>query len=317
MATALYVDYQVSFRNPAHHVGLAAEWSAKTRAQKNAWRDAYLQVLDAQAKSEEQETVVGDTRAQFDIDWDNGALDIRTQADYNHFVTTVGVLQARYSDLATLYRALSTTWLSLQAVENQQNGVVDSIRNALAESATFLEQARRAANLADSFNATLGDPPVVPDAHGQRRMPARWLIPGNRARMRFQEKIVGDVDAEELGIDPMELNTGDESDSSGVNDSDRSDSSGSSESDEESESDEWEGLPDSEDNEDDSEGVDNEDGEEEVQTIAEDELSDEQEDLPDERWVPQFRFGVGGCSEAYVWLKVNQHGQVLDVSCKT
>jgi hypothetical protein len=298
MATALYVDYQVSFRDPAAHAGLAAEWDAKTRPEKTAWRNAYVQVLDQQAKAEEQETQVRNTRAQFDTDWGNGVLDIRTQADYNRFVTTVRVLQSRYSRLAALYRELGNAWFGLQDVETGQNGVAESIQNALAESATLLEQSRQAANLADQFNATLADPPVVPDAQGRRRMPARWILPGDRDKMRFREKVLDDVHAEELGIDPMDLNPGDESDSSGIN-----------ESDEESEEEEWEGFTDSDGNEEEWEEFEDGLGEEQGDLI-------EQEDVPDERWVPQSSLGVGGYSEGYVWLKVNSKGQILDVSCK-
>ena len=118
---------------------------------------------------EEQETVVRNARAQFNNNWDNGALDIRTQADFNRFTTTVKVLQGRYNHLATLYSNLGNAWLSLGNVENQQNGVVESIQNALDESTTFQGQSRQALNLAEQFNANLGDPPVVSDAQGRRR----------------------------------------------------------------------------------------------------------------------------------------------------
>lgn len=75
-------------------------------------------------------------------------------------------------------------------------------------------------------------------------MPARWLpaddrgVPGDRGKMRFQAKVQEDVEAKDLGIDPMDLNAGDESDSSGINDSN-----------EESEEEEWDGFANSDENE--------------------------------------------------------------------
>jgi hypothetical protein len=299
MPDPLYVTYQEGLRDPVDRAALLGEWKAKSKTQKIAWRDAYNAVRDAQGDVDEASTEVDRLYRDLHNDFGAGDLDIRIQANYNEFLRRIKEMQDQYDVMAKQLIALADAYSRLREVEAAQNPIDQSMTYAENTANAFRTQAQQANDLARAMRVQVGDPPVVPDALGRRRMPARWLIENSTA-IRFKARIVSDVEGARLRMDPMEVDD--------VQDAPEEKQEATEAA--EGETDEWEGVS--------SKGEHDLDKDKGERTDVDSELDGEELEAMLDRgtWVPQAILS-GGCSIGHVWLKVNRLNQITDVSPAT
>jgi hypothetical protein len=201
MPIPLYVQYEESFRGFHIRDVIQGERKAKTKAQKNAWKKAYLAIRKQERAVETQDDVVDRCENDLEQDVTNGALNIRDKATHARFVARIEEVRNQYRRLANEHIGVSQLYLDLGKLEQKQNFVDASGKNATDESEAALEQARWAADQAKRrMDLVEGNPPVMLDPNGHARMPGAWLT-DRRAPLRYRHLVESDVGAGTFGVD--------------------------------------------------------------------------------------------------------------------
>ena len=196
----LYVTYEESFRGLAIRNVITGEWRAKTKAQKAAWQKAYDAVRKQKAAVQEQQDLVNEVENDLQQDINNNVLDVHDKVTHAHFVARVEEVREQYRRLATEHTGVSQRYLDLGKVEQKQNFVVASEKNAKDESEAALERARDAIEQGqERMDLVEGDPPVILDPNGATRMPVAWLTE-DRPLLRHRHLVKADVAARTLGV---------------------------------------------------------------------------------------------------------------------
>jgi hypothetical protein len=201
MPIPLYVQYEESFRGFHIRVVIQGEWKAKTKAQKNAWKKAYLAIRKQERAVETQDDVVDRFENDLEQGITNGALNISDKATHARFVARVEAVRSQYRRLANEHVGVSQLYLDLGKLEQKQNLIQTSDKHATDESEAALAQARWAADQAQHrMDLIEGNPPVILDPNGHRRMPGAWLT-DRRVPLRHRHLVESDVGAGRFGVD--------------------------------------------------------------------------------------------------------------------
>ena len=163
---ALFIDYQTSIRPGATRPQILRDWSLKTPAERTAWTDTYLVVM--QQNTAMQNGWLPCHNAV------NAVNAIQIVRNVQEFQETCDIAERRSLRLSELYRRVALAWRDLHNVELAQPGQAPlSLAHAINEANRADRNQNASANSAARIRIFRNKPPLPPDENGSPKMKKR------------------------------------------------------------------------------------------------------------------------------------------------